>query len=178
MEKNIFTPFPEITTERLILRQLSINDDKELFILRSDGIVNTFLDRAKTISIENARSFIHKITDDINKNKVIYWAITLKNIDKLIGTICYFNISDENNKAEIGYELLSDFHRKGMMQETMLKIIEFGFQNMGLHTIEAFTHRDNESSIKLLEKFKFIKQRNPGSTTDKKLIVLKLTNTQ
>ena len=45
MQKFNFTPFPNLTTNRLILRQLSENDSKEIFSLRTDKSVNKYLDR-------------------------------------------------------------------------------------------------------------------------------------
>lgn len=56
-----FTPFPRLTTERLHLRRLSIQDSKEVLLLRSNEKVNEFIERPKTITIEDATHFIHKI---------------------------------------------------------------------------------------------------------------------
>jgi hypothetical protein len=36
MNKLIFQPFPKLSTERLLLRQLVMEDDKEIMLLRSD----------------------------------------------------------------------------------------------------------------------------------------------
>jgi ribosomal-protein-alanine N-acetyltransferase len=41
------------------------------------------------------------------------------------------------------------------MNEALKKIIEFTFQTLGLGTIDAFTHKDNQNSTKLLQKFYF-----------------------
>ena len=69
MLTNIFTPFPVIKTERLTLRQLSVNDDKEIFALRSDKQVNKYLDRDPSNTIEDARKFIHKIAEVVKQNE-------------------------------------------------------------------------------------------------------------
>ena len=100
METINLTPFPNLSTERLTLRQLNLQDDNEIFFLRSDERVLKYLVIPKANSIEEARAFIHKIN-----NGSAYWAICLKNETKLIGTICFWNISKEENKAEIGYVL-------------------------------------------------------------------------
>ena len=99
MLTNIFTPFPVLKTERLTLRQLSVNDDKEIFALRSDKQVNKYIDRDPSNTIEDARKFIHKIAEVVRQNEGIYWAITLTNNDHLAGTICLFNFSDVNDQA-------------------------------------------------------------------------------
>jgi ribosomal-protein-alanine N-acetyltransferase len=150
-----FTAFPKLVTERLILRQLEAEDANEIFALRSSDEVNRFLDRPKAITIEEAKQFIYKINDGINKNERVYWAITLKNETKLIGTICYWNISKENDRAEVGYELHPRYQGKGIMQEALLKVIDFGFEQMRLKTITAVPSDDNIKSRKLLEKNNF-----------------------
>ena len=99
--------------------------------------------------------FIQTINKNIQSNNSIYWAITLNGTDKLIGTICLFDFSDDNLKAEIGYELLPDFQGKGIMQEAITEVIDFGFEQMNLKTITAVPSGDNLQSRKLLEKNNF-----------------------
>jgi ribosomal-protein-alanine N-acetyltransferase len=165
-----FIPFPVLKTERLTLRQLRSNDDKEIFALRSDDNVNKYLNRKPGKSIEDAKNFIQAINENIQRNDSIYWAITLNGTDKLIGTICLFGFSDDNLNAEIGYELLPVFQQKGIMQEATSKVIDFGFQHIGLNSIEAYTHSENQSSTRLLEKLNFKR----GSAADKTFLIFKL----
>ena len=170
-EKN-FTPFPVLTTERLTLRQLISSDDKEIFALRSDDNVNKYLDRKPSKSIDDAKNFIQTINENIQRNDSIYWAITLNGTDKLIGTICLFDFTNDNLKAEIGYELLPDFQGKGIMQEATSKVIDFGIQHIGLNSIEAYTHSENQSSTRLLEKLNF-KRHSAG---DDNFMIFKLAH--
>ena len=167
-----FTPFPVLKTDRLILRQLVSSDDNEIFALRSDNNVNKYLDRGPSKSIDDAKTFIQTISENIQKNDSIYWAIALNSTDKLIGTICLFDFSDDNLKAEIGYELLPDFQGNGIMQEAALRVIQFGFQHVGLNSIVAYTHSENQSSTRLLEKLNFKRQ----SADDDNFMIFKLTH--
>ena len=73
------------------LRALSIDDDEEIFSLRSNKEVNTFVKREPCKTIDDARIFINKVLASAKKIEVYYWAITLKETDKLIGTICLAN---------------------------------------------------------------------------------------
>ena len=172
-----FTPFPVLKTERLTLRQLTINDDKEIFALRSDKQVNKYLDRDPCNTIEDARKFIDKIAETVRKNEGIYWAITLTDNRNLAGTICLFNFSNENDQAEIGYELLPAFQGQGIMQEAISKVIAFGRDVIGLKAIEAYTHIENKSSSKLLEKFNFKKQENTDGNSNDMFVTFKLSVT-
>jgi len=155
MNKLNFSPFPVLTTERLALRCLELSDDKQLLRLRSNKIVNKYIVRPKQKNIKEIRTFINKINNGIKQNEWIYWVISLKDIPTLIGTICFWNFSSEKNVAELGYELEPAFQGKGIMSEALKKIIEFGFKEIDLITIEAYTHKNNNDSTKLLQKYNF-----------------------
>jgi [ribosomal protein S5]-alanine N-acetyltransferase len=175
MLNRTFKPFPILTTERLTLRQLEINDEQEIFALRSDSEINKYLDRQTSNTIDDARNFINKVNENTNKSESLYWAITLRDKNILIGTICLFQFSDENYKCEIGYELLINFQGQGIMKEAVEKVIDYAFTIIKVKKIEAFLHKDNQSSIKLLEKFVFRNSNKPDKTNPD-LICYHLTN--
>jgi len=175
MLNKIFTPFPILTTERLTLRQLATSDEKEIFLLRSDSEINKYLDRQPCSTIDDARNFINKINENLSKNDSLYWAITLKDRNILIGTICLFGFSDENGKCETGYELLPNFQGQGIMKEAFEKIISYAFDTIKVQKIEASVHRNNQSSIKLLHKFSF-RNSNKHDESNHDLICYHLTN--
>jgi [ribosomal protein S5]-alanine N-acetyltransferase len=154
-----FTPFPILTTERLILRQLSIDDQQNIFALRSDIDINKYLDREPSKTIEDAITFINKINDNVQKNNSIYWVITLAKTKTFVGTICLFNFSTEKNNCEIGYELLTKFQNQGIMKEATKKVINYAFQTLQFQKIVAFTHYANQNSVKLLTKFNFLQSQ-------------------
>lgn len=170
-----FTPFPILTTERLTLRQVLITDEQEIFTLRSDSEINQYLDRQVSKTIDDAKNFINAVNENINKNDALYWAITLSARNKLVGTICLFGFSDENNKCEIGYELLTNFQGQGIMKDAAEKVIDYAFNSIQVQEIEAFLHSDNQRSIKLLEKLSFRNSNKPDKTSPE-LICFHLTN--
>lgn len=170
-----FTPFPILTTERLTLRQPVINDDQEIFTLRSDSEINKYLDRQLSNTIDDARNFLNKVNENIYKNNSLYWAITLSDKDILVGTICLFSFSDESDKCEIGFELLTNFQGQGIMKEAVEKVIDYAFKTIKVKNIEAFLHRDNQKSVTLLEKFSFRNSNEPDKSNPD-LICYHLTN--
>jgi ribosomal-protein-alanine N-acetyltransferase len=101
-----------------------------------------------------------KITEGIKRNESVVWAITIKGSEKLIGSILLWNIVKEQDTAEIGYELIPAYQGKGLMQEALQKVIEYGFDIMKLKTIRAFFDPANERSKRILERngFKLEKQ--------------------
>jgi ribosomal-protein-alanine N-acetyltransferase len=155
--------FPILTTERLTLRQLSLDDQPDILALRSDPIINKYLDRQPAKTTEDAVNFINRVNENIEKRIAFYWAITLTATKTFAGTICLFDLSGEKDSCEFGYELLTKFHGQGIMKEAAEVVIECVFQTLQLKKILAFTHRDNQNSTKLLEKLNFVK----SSETDK-----------
>ena len=155
LNTSFFNTYPDIETARLVLRKLKMSDTEAIYAVRSNTEVNTYLDRPLSISTDEAASFIQKIENLVASNEGLYWAITLKDNGALIGTICYWNIDAEKDKAELGYELLPQFQGKGIMTEALKSVIELGFDFLKLKNITAFPQKDNIKSHKLLEKCHF-----------------------
>lgn len=153
-----FNPFPNLSTNRLNLRKMNLKDDKEIFSLHSNPTVNKFLSRSPDKTVDDSKGFISRINEGIETDKWIMWGITQHNDNHIIGTICFWNLDLENYRSEIGFELHPDFHGKGIMQEALTKIIEYGFREMNLHSVEAQVNPDNLSSIKLLSRNNFVRE--------------------
>jgi ribosomal-protein-alanine N-acetyltransferase len=154
-----FSPFPEIKTERLLLRRMTDADAPEIQFLSSDDRVMKYIDREKTKSVEEAIAFIQMVNANIDKNESIMWAIALQDRpDTLIGNISFWRIINQHYRSEIGYMLHPDFWGKGIMKEALLAAINFGFTEMKLHSIEAHINPDNTASGILLEKTGFVRE--------------------
>lgn len=153
-----FSPFPVIETERLLLRRIGAKDDNDLFFLRSSKAAMKYLDRPMHSSINETQELIKKIEDGILQNTAIGWGLSLKGKAQLIGTISYHRIEKEHYRAEIGYMIHPDYWRTGLISEAIKPVIDFGFNQMNLHSIEANVNPENIASIKLLEKHKFTKE--------------------
>jgi ribosomal-protein-alanine N-acetyltransferase len=153
-----FDPFPELYTGRLVLRKVTKADADDLFRLRSDRNVMQYIGRPITLNVDDAMQIINVIEDLLVNNNGITWAISLKDKKELIGTIGLWKIIKEHYRAEIGYLLDPLLQGKGFMKEAIGAVIEYGFQNMQLHSIEANVSPGNAASIKLLEKNHFIRE--------------------
>jgi [ribosomal protein S5]-alanine N-acetyltransferase len=152
-----FIPFPVLLTAHFRLRELHMSDEHEIFILRTDEGVNRFLDRPLASSIEDVRRFIQNITENLAKGEAILWAIEPHGGGALVGTICFWNISWPDAKAEIGYELLPRHQGKGVMKEVLPVVVEYGFGAMGLGMITAEMSEGNVRSARLLERHGFVR---------------------
>lgn len=153
-----FHPFPVIETERLLLRRITNDDVKEVFELRSNPETMKYIPRPLVKNDEDALAHIAMIEDKIVTNVGINWGITIKNNPKLLGIIGYYRMQPENYRAEIGYMLLPEFHGKGIIPEAVNRLIDYGFKDLKLHSIEAVIDPDNLASEKVLQKCGFVKE--------------------
>ena len=153
-----FTPFPNLETHRLNLRRLISNDVSEILALRSNPEIMKFIPRPLITTQEEALEFISAMDTNVNNNSVINWAITTKENDKVIGMIGYYRMKPENYRAEVGYILSAEYHGQGIMTEALQRVVQFGFEEMGLNSIEAVIDPENYGSEKVVLKNNFVKE--------------------
>lgn len=154
-----FSPFPQLQTERLLLKQMSAGDASALFELRSNPEVMRYIDRPLAKTVDDALALIQVITDLLEKHDAITWGIFLKEEDSnLKGTIGFWRVVKEHYRAEIGYLLHPSLQRKGIMQEAIAPILKYGFETMKLHSVEAIVKPENIASKKLLLRNGFVQE--------------------
>jgi ribosomal-protein-alanine N-acetyltransferase len=153
-----FNPFPTIRTERLVLRQITPADAQDLFRMRSDARVMKYISKPLQRSIDEAHRLIELMQDGIDTNSAITWGISTQDSNELIGTMGFWRIYKEHHRAEIGYMLDADHWRKGYISEAIQAAIQYAFNDMKLHSIEANVHPDNTGSRQLLEKHGFVQE--------------------
>jgi [ribosomal protein S5]-alanine N-acetyltransferase len=159
MLQTIFQPFPELITERLLLRQLHLTDAPELFFLRSNKDVMKYVSREPATSMDEVKSFIKSITQTVKQGEGIFWAIALRNNPAtVIGNIGIWQIQKENRRAEIGYVLHPDYWGQKMITEALHKATHFAFNKMKLHSLEARIDPNNIGSAKVLLATGFVKE--------------------
>ncbi|MBP1996257.1 GNAT family N-acetyltransferase [Paenibacillus eucommiae] len=148
--------FPEIATERLKLIILTLDHTDAVFKHFSDEDVTRFMDISPCKDKSEAEEIIRFHIEDTGCR----WGIFSKSNTDFIGT-CGFHcwIQGEQHRAEIGFDLAKEYWGKGIMQETLKPVIDFGFKHMSLDIIEATVEQENDRSINLLQKLNF--EREP-----------------
>jgi ribosomal-protein-alanine N-acetyltransferase len=142
-------------TQRLNIRKISKGDAFFIYNLRSNEENLEYVEMNPYENVQRAESFIEHVTKDMEKQEVFFWIIETKADKKKIGTVCLWSFSKDKKSAEIGYELLPSFQKKGYANEAMESIIDFAENKLGLEKIDAITHEGHQSSIKLLLKNDF-----------------------
>lgn len=150
--------FPTIHTERLILKQATIEDAEDMHIYLSNETVCRYMGIDAHETIEDTKGEI-KWYDNIFKEQTgIRWGISLKDNPAIIGSCGFLNLEKQHCRTEIGYELHHDHWRKGIMKEAIAAVLKYGFQEMNLNRIEAIIDPANTSSVQLLENFDFVRE--------------------
>lgn len=149
-----FREFPLIETERLLLRELQPDDAEEYFTYFSDNKVTRFWGYESPKDVKTVTSTFVRFSNAFKRKEMIVWGISVKESNKIIGT-CILGNFVRGSMANISYNLSKDHWKKGIMKETLDAIIPFGFNDLGLHRIQAMVMPENDASISLLNKHNF-----------------------
>lgn len=146
----------KLETERLILKPIDETYVEDILKIRSNEITNKYVVRNAPKNNYDALQFILMIKERTMNNESFYFGISLKNQQNLIGTICLYNFTEDRKTAEVGYELLPEFHHQGLMSEALKAVVDFGFTDVHLQEMVAMTNKFNENSKSLLLKSGFV----------------------
>lgn len=155
---SVFNSFPHLETERLIFKEFKMSDAESLFDIQSNKQVIKYLDRDAHKTIDDSIEMLGEMIKVFDERRGIEWNITEKKSGKTIGYIGYWKLNKKNVRAEVGYALSPEFWGLGYASEALDKIIDFGFNDFHLHSIEANVNPGNQKSINLLEKLGFKKE--------------------
>lgn len=147
--------YEQLETQRLILRKFNLQDLNFVYNHFSSTFVSQYLyDNEPPQNIEEANEILGWAMDHDSNH--LRWCIVLKETKEPIGTIGFHRYDEQNNSAEIGYDLTEKYTQKGLMSEALLCIMQHGKTAFGLHRIHASVAAENEASNRLLEKNGFL----------------------
>jgi len=150
--------FPILHTDRLVLRELTVNDAQAILNCFSNSDVLRHYGQNPLTSLDQVRQIINNFSTNYDEKRGIKWGIELKGQAGIIGTIGFQEWSTEHKRAEISYALFPESWGKGYALEAVNKVISFGFQKMELVRIGAIVFTENDASNKLLIKAGFEKE--------------------
>jgi ribosomal-protein-alanine N-acetyltransferase len=177
-----FRAFPTLETPRLHLRRIGLEDTNAILALYGSEAVAQYLDIDTLVDGAGAEELAAFFVRSYDKRFAIRWAITLRadgctsgtaspddaagsistatavsatGPGVLIGTCGYNGLDPDNRRAEIGYDLLAAFWRRGIMTEALHAILAYAFGVMELHRVEAVTAPANRASAALLRALGF-----------------------
>lgn len=158
MLRDLFDENLILESERLLLRPIKESDADDIFEIFSDIEVMKYYDLLPFLTINDAINQVDIFRKCLSEKTMIRWGIELKANGKLIGTCGFFAFSEENRKAEMGYELNREYWNKGIMSESLKMIMDFIFRETDINRIETYVEPMNTASLNLLESLGFTKE--------------------
>ena len=141
-----------LKSERLYLKLINISDLEDIHKLHSLPETDEFNALGIPENIEQTRTIIENWISENQKDKNQSFTFTIEFQKQFVGLIA-LNLGKEKYKnANVWYKLHLDFWNKGFATEALKIIINFGFDDLKLHRIEAGCAVENIGSIHVLEK--------------------------
>ncbi|BFH64331.1 GNAT family N-acetyltransferase [Paenibacillus azoreducens] len=147
--------FPQLETERLILREITKEDAESVFACFSNRDAMCYYGQEAFEHREQAEQLIVFFADSYQNKRGMRWGIERKGTSGLIGTIGFNAWSPKHQRAEIGYEIHPDHWRSGYASEAAGCVIAYGFEELNLGRIGAVVFKENAASSQMLLKLGF-----------------------
>ena len=149
-----------LETDRLLLRPLELTDAADMFAMDSNPNVHKYLWQNPTQTLEESTKVIEYIQAQYQKNNIGRFATILKETNEFIGWTGIKFIDDhiENgntNFYDYGYRLNEKFWNKGFATEASIAWLDYGFNQMNIEKMNAYTHAQNGASNHILQKVGF-----------------------
>jgi ribosomal-protein-alanine N-acetyltransferase len=149
-----------LETPRLLLRQLEISDAEAMFEMDNNPSVHKYLWQNPTQTIEDTLKIIAYVRKQYDDNNIGRFATILKETQEFIGWtgIKYINDHVENGNThfyDYGYRLNEKFWNKGYATEASIAWLDYGFNQMDINEMNAYTHAQNGTSNHILQKVGF-----------------------
>ena len=140
-----------IETERLLLREITLDDNEVLFKLHANPEVQKYTGEPVVTSLKEIEKAIASRIDHYNKYGYGRWATILKSENKCIGWagLAYLPEFDE---IDLGYRFLPEYWGLGIATEATRAILNYGFEVLQLKKIVAIAMKEHKASIRVMEK--------------------------
>ncbi len=149
-----------LETERLLIREMRHEDAEALFDMDKNPNVHKYLWQKPNTHIDEIHSYIDMVRSQYDRNNIGRFSTIIKETNELIGWtgIKYIDDHVENGKTnfyDYGYRLDEKFWNKGYATEASKVWLDYGFNQMNIKEMNAYTHFDNGASNHVLQKVGF-----------------------
>lgn len=140
-------------TERLILRDASVDDAEDMFEYAKLEEVTKYLSWKPHLSVKDSEKILDMLSKEAKeKDSYTLKAIVLKENDKMIGTIDARIFGDGLKDAEFGYCLNPKYWNKGYMSEALKAFIQALHKERGIENVFGSFERENIASKRVMQK--------------------------
>ena len=127
---------PVLAGRRVVLREMRTSDAVSLFALLTTEEVARFISPPPS-SVEGFERFIKWAARQRSMGSYVCFAVTLAESDTAIGIFQIRSTEPDFGTAEWGFALGSPFWGTGVFQEGADLVMEFAFETIGVHRLEA-----------------------------------------
>jgi [ribosomal protein S5]-alanine N-acetyltransferase len=145
----------QLTTERFELQHILAEDQQFIFEGLSHPQVIPFYG-VRYNSFEATKAQMEFYDSLVKEGTGCWWKIVAKQTGERVGAIGYNNYSAQHNKAEVGYWLLPQYWKQGILSEVFPIVIDYLLKEKEVHRIEALVEEGNSDSNRSLERVGFI----------------------
>lgn len=147
----------ELTTPRLLLKSVTPKLIHTFFETKTKEEIVLFFG-ADEAGYDHLKQ-MHEKGAETHRLSFFYFLLIEKESNRVIGECGFHTWNATHKRADLFYSLKHDSDkRKGLMTEALEPVLDFGFNELGLHRIAAFIADYNTPSRKLLEHYKFTKE--------------------
>ncbi|MFA9376801.1 MAG: GNAT family N-acetyltransferase [Lachnotalea sp.] len=149
-------PIVVASTNRLIIREMVLEDLEELFYLYSNPQITKFIEPLYPYEeeVEFTKAYIRNMYGFYGYG---LWSLIEKKTGRLIGRAGLNNREvDGIIQIELGYMIGVSYQRQGYAFEACNEILEFAFRQLECTSVNCFVAKENEASIALIKKIGFI----------------------
>ncbi|KAA3616788.1 MAG: N-acetyltransferase [Calditrichaeota bacterium] len=148
---------PVLSSKRLNLVELTEDHVKDIFEIYSNDYVTKYDDCYSFTSINHALDAINLFKQSFENRTGIRWGISIKNEKKIIGNIGFSHF-EPFHTGKVGFALNVKYWNMGICTEAIREVLQFGFNVLKIHRVEAESHPKNIASGQVLEKNGFKKE--------------------
>jgi [ribosomal protein S5]-alanine N-acetyltransferase len=156
----LFETPPTFRTPRLMLRSTNETDLNDLFLANSDPEVTRFLPYPPWQNMDDANAWFERTKTRFADKAAAQFAIRIDDANggaaRTIGNALLFQFDTQHEVAEIGYVIAREHWNKGYASEAMQPLIDYAFNALGFHRLEAKLDPRNLASAKVLTKLGFV----------------------
>ena len=146
---------PTLQTPRLMLRHITPADGDALYHLFGDHELTRFWGHPPLPNRAAADTLVEEIQAGADKGTLLQWGITRGEAGPLIGTCTLAGVDRQHRRAEIGLALDAAQRGNGFAVEAARAVLNYGFEQLGLHRVTAEVDPRNTSALQLVERLGF-----------------------
>jgi ribosomal-protein-alanine N-acetyltransferase len=143
-----------LSTSRLVFIELALDDAVDLFAVRGDPVAMAYWDWPADPNPGVTRALVTGMLQEASAGRAKYWTLRLRSDRTFVG-LCDLSELRPGKPADLGFMVVRQHWGQGLAQEAVTAVVGYA-REFGLTSVHARVHKDNERSVRLLERTGFV----------------------